>query len=337
MNLGDCPGREHVEWWLTATRVGAAPVAAEDVADHLSDGFGAPPDRMVEILQSIAGGNQGMVEVGGWRTSRFADAVIAYRGADGRDCDLVITVDPSTGKLALARSMRSAGGADVGYKDPADLTPDERAQVHRVFDTAFRQADHSYLDRTLARMSSIGLGFRDQELLGFCTCTQAELDFPGLGRRIFNDAGLTCVDPAARLSGLTNGIGHMALAGMKIIGMPDFAMLHYVTPVTAKGTFSFVGSGAGWPGSNIEEWVANYRTSPTINQRAAGQTIAAYLHAEDYDDEHWVLIGTGRPLQSTAVPNLEPAYFELFEHVDLNRGDQLLALFWPQPPPEWWQ
>src|SRR5262249_44990780 len=162
----------------------------------LSEGFGAPPDQMVEILQSISSGNQGVVAIGDWRKSRFADAVIAYRGADGRDCDLVITVDPPSGKLALARAMRSASAADVGYKDPADLTDDERAQVHRVFDTAFQQADHTYLERTLARMSSIGMGFRDQELLGFCTCTQAELDFPGLGRRIFNDAGLTCVDPA---------------------------------------------------------------------------------------------------------------------------------------------
>jgi hypothetical protein len=337
MDLGDCPGREHVEWWLMATSVGATRVAAEAVDDHLSQGFGASPERMVEILQSIAGGSQAVVEVGEWRRSRFADAVVAYRGGDGRACDLVVTVDPTNGKLALARSMRSASGADVGYKDPSELTDDERARVHRVFDAAFRGADHSYLDRTLARMSSIGLGFRDDELLGFCTCTQAELDFPGLGRRIFNDAGLTCVDPGARLSGLSNAIGHMALAGMKAIGMSDFAMLHYATPVTAKATFSFTGGGSGWPGRDVEEWVANYRMSPTANQRAAGQTIARYLQAEEYDDEHWVLIGTGHPLESTALPNLEPEYFELFEHVDLNRGDQLLALFWPQPPPEWWQ
>lgn len=337
MDLGDCPGREHVEWWLTATSVGATRVTAEDVDDHLGEGFGAPPGRMVEILQSIAGGPPGVVEVGEWRRGRFADAVVAYRGADGRDYDLVVTVDASTGKLALARSMRSAGGADVGYKDPADLTDDERAQVHRVFDNAFRGADHTYLERTLARMSSIGLGFRDDDVLGFCACTQAELELPGLGRRIFNDAGLTCVDPGARLSGLSNAIGHMALAGMKIIGMPDFAMLHYSTPVTVKATFSFTGGGAGWPGKDIEEWVANYRMSPTANQRAAGTAIAEYLHAEEYDDEHWVLIGTGHPIESTAVPNLEPAYLELFEHVDLDRGDQLLALFWQEPPPEWWQ
>jgi hypothetical protein len=55
--------------------------------------------------------------------------------------------------------MRSAGGAGVGYKDPVDLSPEERAEVQRVFAAAFRDPDPDYLNRTLARLSSIGLGF----------------------------------------------------------------------------------------------------------------------------------------------------------------------------------
>jgi hypothetical protein len=107
--LDGCPGAEHFAWWLAACWEGAAKTDLASVPEHLTLGDEGPsPEGFVDRFQDVATGDEAIVELIEWRTSRFGDQVVTYRSRNDRRYDLVASLDPTTGRLLGARSMRSA-------------------------------------------------------------------------------------------------------------------------------------------------------------------------------------------------------------------------------------
>jgi len=335
--LAGCPGADHVAWMLAAWSQGAPPIVPREVGQHTTPWFGDPdvepwPPELMNVRESP----RAVVEVLGWRTSAFGEQVTTYRAVDGRQYDLVSRVDDADGIIVDFRTMRSANGADIGARPIRDLTDSEWDAVRGCFASAFRNADVAYLDRRFSVLSTIGLAWRDDRLLGFSAVGMREADLPFVGHHSFLDCGLTCVDPHVQEGGISNAVGTIAMQHTPYELPNEFSLLNFATPVMLRAAFRF--GTAAWPGNGIDEVVAAMAT-PTRTQRAVGQAIADLSGADSYDADHWVM-RAGQSFGESGVEahDLEPGYEELFRHVDPAKGDTLLAMFWwNDPPPEWWE
>src|SRR5262249_17740641 len=95
-----------------------------------------------------------------------------------------------------------------------------------------------------------------------------------------------------------------------------------------------VWNGSVWP-TSTDERLAVYQ-SPTATQRLVGRALAGWWGCP-FDDDHWVCIGTGRPVGDPVVAvTVEPALLAPFTHVQRERGDTLLMVDWRVPPPSPW-
>ena len=68
-----------------------------------------------------------------------------------------------------------------------------------------------------------------------------------------------------------------------------------------------------------------------------GQAIAEAYGVHGFDPETFVCLGSGQPIGYPDIEfDVEPHEWEIFEPVDRDRGDALLALAWaPDAPPGW--
>ncbi len=76
---------------------------------------------------------------------------------------------------------------------------------------------------------------------------------------------------------------------------------------------------------------------PTAWQREVGRAIADAYGEERFDPETFVCKGTGTPIGYPVIDfEVEPVDWEVFRHVDRERGDSLLGIAWmPGAPPGW--
>jgi hypothetical protein len=76
---------------------------------------------------------------------------------------------------------------------------------------------------------------------------------------------------------------------------------------------------------------------PTAWQREVGRAIADAYGEERFDPETFVCTGAGTPIGYPVIDfEVEPVDWEVFRHVDRERGDSLLGIAWmPGAPPGW--
>jgi hypothetical protein len=334
--LAGCPSGEHLAWVLGCMRQVVAPADPTSVDDHVSEIPAPSAEALVGWWHDQAGGDRAVVELAGWRTSRFGAVVVTYRGVDGRLYDLSCHLDPDSGRLVLPTVMRSAGGIDIAAKPVSELTAAEWAEIAGVYETAFAGSNIGHLRRRVNQLPTIAMGWSEDRMVGFSAVGIRQADLPRIGQRSFMDTGVSCVDPSARHEGLSNAIGSAAMQATSFELPNEFALLLFATPITLRAAFRFGRS--TWPGTTISEVAAAMR-APTPCQREVGAAIAELFDAQSYDAEHWVLRSAYPLGETTATPvDLEDGYQELFAHVDATRGDALLGLFWgTDPPPQWWE
>lgn len=75
----------------------------------------------------------------------------------------------------------------------------------------------------------------------------------------------------------------------------------------------------------------------TAWQREVGRAIADIYGVQRFDEETFVVEGSGAPIGYPVMEiEVEPEEWVVFEHVDRDRGDSLLGLSWrPDAPPGW--
>ena len=208
----------------------------------------------------------------------------------------------------------------------ADVTAAERALMHELFDACYRQANHAHLEKSLTRLRFVSFAWHDDQPIGFGLADSRIVDLPRLPQQAVILGGLCCVLPEFRRRGLFGELERRAVMACD----PPRADRHLACGrVAHPGAFRTLGP-AG-------EVVPRPGGPPTPWQQEVGQTIADLYGVEKFDPETFVCIGSGTPIGYPVIElEAEPSEWEVFRHVNRDRGDALLGLCWHPDAPEGW-
>ena len=209
----------------------------------------------------------------------------------------------------------------------AELSDDDRDGVHAVFDDAYIDGDHGYLDAQLTTLASIALARSEDGVVGFALSDARVVDLPRLPEQVVRTAGLACVHSAHKRRGISNRLESMAMTA----GGPPAAVHTLLT-----GRFAHP-AGTNHLRKRVD-LVPRIGTPPTSWQRDVAIALADVLGVESFDADTFVCRGTGRPVGQNVIEvdrDVAEAEAALFAPVDRRRGDTLLAVWWTTPPPGW--
>jgi len=153
------------------------------------------------------------------------------------------------------------------------------------------------------------------------------MDLPRLGEQTVMLAGLTCVVPEFRRRGLMIELAKRnIIASIPRRSERTLFCVRYGHPAAFRSIVA--GSESGVPRPGIR---------PTAWQQEVGRVIADAYGEEAFDPETFVCIGAGTPIGYPIIDfEVEPLDWEVFRHVDHDRGDSLLGIVWqPDAPPGW--
>ncbi len=216
---------------------------------------------------------------------------------------------------------------DVHALATVDATAEERALMHALFDTNYRQANHPYLDKSFGvlRYAAIATA-KDGTPAGFALGDMRVVDLPRLPATPVALAGICCVAPEFRRRGLFGALEMTAIgaAGIRPEGR-SLSVGRMAHPASMR-TMSRNPVVVPKPGVPITAW-----------QREVGRAIADIYGVQRFDEETFVVEGSGAPIGYPVMEiEVEPEEWVVFEHVDRDRGDSLLGLSWrPDAPPGW--
>ncbi len=211
---------------------------------------------------------------------------------------------------------------------PTDsLTTADRQLLFELFDACFRHANHSHLEKLLGQLRYVSTAMRDEKPAGFSVGDVRTMNLPRLGEQAVMLGGLTCVAPEFRRQGLM-----IELAKRNIIastprwGERALFCVRYGHPAAFRSVVA--GSESGVPKPGIR---------PTAWQQEVGRVIADAYGVEAFDPETFVCIGAGTPVGYPIMDfEVEPLDWEVFRHVDRDRGDSLLGIVWRPDAPAGW-
>ncbi|HUA11959.1 MAG TPA: hypothetical protein VMA83_08145 [Solirubrobacteraceae bacterium] len=219
----------------------------------------------------------------------------------------------------------------------ADLSPGRRDALHQLFDDTYERADHVYLDgafemfrfaalAVLADGDVPGTRGKRERIVGFALGESRGVELPHLSLHTVALAGLCCVDAAYRRDGLFRTLEMRAVTeGMT----PNRGRVLAAGRMAHPASFRVMRHHAGAlprPGR-----------TPSPVQQAVARAIADCYAVDDFDPVTFACRGRGHPIGTprVAVEATEEEW-ELFENIDRDRGDSLLALCWmPDAPPGW--
>ncbi len=216
---------------------------------------------------------------------------------------------------------------DIQVYRTAEMPEGEAEHVHELFGRTYRQANHDYLDRSLATLNHVAVARDDGRFVGFalgdCLRTalprMADLQTVTLG-------GIGCISQAYRRQGL---FGHLEQLATRASGVAD------------TGSRRLSCGRMAHPAS-FQSMARNPSVVPKLGvmttewQREVGLRIAE-LYRVNLDPATFVVQGSGTPI---GYPNIEidvPASsWRIFENVDRDRGDSLLGVAWFPDSPDGW-
>ncbi len=210
-------------------------------------------------------------------------------------------------------------------KPTADLTADDRAIMFALFDLAYRQANHAYLEKSLGKLRFVALAMHGDVPAGFALGELRVMDLPRLPQQDVVFAGICCIDSQFRRRGLFGALERAAVMAAGIV--PRSRMLS-VGRMAHPASFRVM---------NRETRVPRPGVEPTPWQQEVGQAIADAYGVPHFDPKTFVCHGSGEPIGYPNIEmDLEPEEWQVFEHVDRDRGDSLLGLSWMPDAPDGW-
>ena len=210
---------------------------------------------------------------------------------------------------------------------PAEsLAGEDRARVFALFDAAYRQANHAYLEKSLHRLRWLSIAMHGDVPAGFALSDLRVLDLPRLPQTTVMLAGICCIDAAFRRRGLFRSLERSAsqMSGITPVGriMTCGRMAHPASFRLMTQNPSHVPK----RGVPITPW-----------QQEVGVAIAEVYGAPGFDPETFVCKGTGEPIGYPVIEmELEESEWEVFRPVNRDRGDSLLGMAWIPDAPEGW-
>ena len=195
--------------------------------------------------------------------------------------------------------------------------------IDDVYRTAYVDPDPDYLAQSLCRATHIAVARAGPDVVGFLTGGTADLEVEDLGTFFTWTPGLACVSPEVRRKGLFQALGG-ALAAAALPRAPQLAGVKVAHPASARGPRQ---GPTAMPRRGV---------TPNAVHRAVGAAVARALGASDFDADHFVCKGNGRPMRAVVEVEASQEEWEAFEHVNRENGDSLLIVNWVGTPPEGW-
>ncbi len=211
---------------------------------------------------------------------------------------------------------------------PTDsLTTADRQLLSELFDACFRHANQAHLEKLLRQLRTVSVALCDEKPAGFTLSDVRIMDLPRLPEQVVMLGGLACVAPKFQRRGLM-----LELARRNFMeSTPRWSeralfCVRYGHPAAFRTIVARGPSGVPRPG-----------VRPTAWQQEVGRVIADAYGVERFDPETFVCIGAGTPIGYPIIDlEVEPLDWEVFRHVDRERGDSLLGIVWmPDAPPGW--
>jgi hypothetical protein len=207
------------------------------------------------------------------------------------------------------------------------LRKDDLEMVHRLFDLSYRQANHSYLEKSFLRLRYIAIATVGETPVGFAVADVIETDLPRMtGPQVVNLAGICCVASEFRRMGLFGKLEGLAASasGISRTGKRTLVCGRMAHPASFR-TISRSPAVIPKYGIPLSDW-----------QKEVGLKVAG-LYGVNLDPETMVVIGAGVPI---GYPIIEQEVTEEewlpFKAVNRNRGDSLLGITWSPDAPEGW-
>lgn len=254
---------------------------------------------------------------------------------------------------------------EITVYETAEITPAVRAQVHRLFDLTYDQADHEYLDKSLSVLRYIAFATPAEytqveyiqakyipakatpakaddghqstpvddprqdicQSIGFAIGETRRLDLPGIPGQQVGLAGLCCVDPRYRRRGIFQKLERSVIKE----GMGELSNGRILAAgrMAHPASFRIMASNP--------TVVPRPNVIPTKFQQQVGQIVAGSYKVSDFDPLTFVCKGNGHPIGYPRMTvEVEPEEWDVFVSVDRANGDSLLALSWiPNAPRRW--
>jgi hypothetical protein len=198
--------------------------------------------------------------------------------------------------------------------------------VFSLFEMNYRQANHAYVEKSLATLRYLALAEHERTTVGFGLGECRVMDLPRLPAEVVNLAGICCIAPQFRRRGLFGELERLTMTAAELPPHSRRLTCGRMAHPAALRVFARHPTMVPKPGVRPTPW-----------QQEVGQAIADAFGSHAFDPETFVCIGSGEPI---GYPNIEfqvePEEWEVFRQVNRDRGDALLAMAWmPDAPPEW--
>lgn len=209
-----------------------------------------------------------------------------------------------------------------------DLTSCQIDQLLELFDANYENANHAYFLKSFETMQWIALATTKGAMAGFAIGESKRTELPRMeGQQTVAMAGISCINSSFRRHGLFTKLALATLMQGDLIkpGQPFLfcgRMAHAITYRTMHNN------------SN--------NSVPSARQPISDWHKEVLLHLADLynvkiDPKTSVVIGKGAPIGYPRI-SYEATDEEkvLFENVNRDRGDSLLAMSWKPDPPAGW-
>jgi hypothetical protein len=206
------------------------------------------------------------------------------------------------------------------------VSPEDLQDVFALFEANYRQANRTFLEKSLGTLRHLALAEHNGMPAGFALGECRVMDLPRLPEQAVNLAGICCIAPQFRRRGLFGALEGLAIGAAGVPGpqrrLSCGRMAH---PAAMRGL------------ARNPTVVPKPAVVPTPWQQEVGQAIADAYGVHAFDRETFVCIGSGEPIGYPIIEfEVEPEEWEVFGQVDRDRGDALLAMIWtPDAPPGW--
>jgi hypothetical protein len=207
-----------------------------------------------------------------------------------------------------------------------ELAAAQRDALLHLFEVNYERANAAFLDRSLSKLRHLAMAYREGACVGFALAETRVIDLPRAPDQVATLAGLCCVAPEFRRRGLFTRLELLAATAADIPPSTRRLMCGRMAHPAAFRTIGRLPGAVPVPGHPPTPW-----------QQEVGKAIAAAYGVRSFDPATFVCIGDGRPIGYPRIEfEVEPHEWEVFEPVDRDRGDALLALAWgPDSPPGW--
>ena len=168
----------------------------------------------------------------------------------------------------------------------AELSAADLHTIHDLFDTAYEQANHGYLDQSLTKLRFLALAHDQATPVGFALADAVLTPLPRMAEpQCVLLAGICCIDPGYRRLGLFAHLESLAIreSGLVRPGSRSLAcgrMAHPASFRILRGNPTVV---------------PKYGHGPSEWQKEVGLCVAE-LYGVHLDPETFVVIGKGKPI-----------------------------------------